>query len=70
MSQSLSRGVVPFVTSAIDDHLYAVVNVNTFDGINLSSLARTATNFDGERTDERLERRKRNWIPNVRISGA
>ena len=63
-------GVVPFVTSAIDDHLYAVVNVNTFDGINLSSLARTATNFDGEGTDERLERRKRNWIPNVRISGA
>jgi len=63
-------GAVPFVTSAIDDHLYAVVNVNTFEGINPSSLARTATNFDGEGTGERLERRKRNWIAAVRISGA
>jgi len=62
-------GTVPFVTSAIDDHLYAVVNVNTFEGINPSSLGRTATNFDGEDTGERLERRKRNWIQTVRISG-
>jgi hypothetical protein len=63
-------GAVPFVTGAIDDRVYAVVNVNTFEGIDPSSLARTATNFDGEGTGERLERRKRNWIPTVRISGA
>ena len=63
-------GAVPFVTNTIDDHLYAVVNVNTFDGINPSSLVRTATNFDGEDIGERLERRKRNWIRTVRISGA
>jgi len=62
-------GVVPFVTSTIDGHLYAVVNVNTFEGANPSSLPRTATNFDGEGTGERLERRKRNWIRTVRISG-
>ena len=62
-------GVVPFVTSAIDGRLYAVVNVNTFEGIERSALARTATNFDGEGTGERLERRKRNWIAAVRISG-
>jgi len=62
-------GVVPFVTSAIEGHLYAVVNVNTFEGINPSSLARTATNFDGEGTGERLERRKRNWIGTVQLSG-
>jgi hypothetical protein len=61
-------GVVPFVTSEIDDHLYAVVNVNTFEGVDLSSLARTAASFDGEGTGERLERRKSNWIRNVRIS--
>jgi len=36
------------VTSAIDDHLYAVGNVNTFDGIDYAALVRTATNFDGE----------------------
>ena len=63
-------GAVPFVTSAIDGHLYAVVNVNTFEGIDTSSLARVATNFDGEGTGARLERRKRNWIQTVRISSA
>ena len=62
-------GAVPFVTSAIDDGLYAVVNVNTFEGIDLSSLSRASTDFDGEGTDERLDRRKRNWIRSVRISG-
>jgi hypothetical protein len=61
-------GAVPFVTSAIDDHLYAVVNVNMFDGIDQSALVRTATNFDGEGTGHRLERRKTNWIREVRIA--
>lgn len=35
-----------------------------------AALVRTATRFDGEGTGERLERRKRNWLPRVRISGA
>jgi hypothetical protein len=63
-------GAVPFVTSAIDDHVYAVVNVNTFEGIDPSSFVRASTNFDGEGSGERLERRKRNWVRTVRISGA
>jgi hypothetical protein len=62
-------GAVAFVTSAIEGRLYAVVNVNTFEGIDPSSLARAAANFDGEGTGERLERRTRNWIPVVRIRG-
>lgn len=61
-------GVVPFVTSEIDDRLYAVVNVNTFEGIDPASLTRVSTSFDGEGTEDRLERRKRNWIRSVRIS--
>jgi hypothetical protein len=61
-------GSVPFVISLIEQHLYAVVNVNTFDGVNPSALVRTAASFDGEDTGSRLERRKRNWIRNVRIS--
>jgi hypothetical protein len=61
---------VPFVTSAIDDRLYAVVNANTFEGIDPATLVRTATSFDGEGTGERLERRKRNWIRTVRILAA
>lgn len=63
-------GVVPFVTSIIDGRPYAVVNVNTFEGIDPGALPRRAASFDGEGTDERLERRRRHWIPNVRISGA
>ena len=61
-------GVVPFVISEIENHLYAVVNTNTFERINPSSFVRTATNFDGEDAGGRLERRKRNWIRTVRIS--
>ncbi len=61
-------GAVPFVISDIENHLYAVVNVNTFEGVDSSSLSWSSTNFDGEDTAGRLERRKRNWIPNVRLS--
>jgi len=62
-------GAVPMVICTIEEHQYAVVNVNTFEGVNTSALPRTATNFDGEGTGERLARRKHNWIQAVRISG-
>src|SRR5438105_2234697 len=58
-------GVVPVVTSRIDDQLYAVVNVNTFEGVEPSLLRRASANFDAESEDARLARRKRNWIPSV-----
>ena len=58
-------GVVPVVSSRIDGRLYAVVSVNAFEGIDAARLKRSPANFDGEGTDSRLERRKRNWIPNV-----
>jgi len=60
-------GVVPFVTSMIEDNLYAVVNVNSFEGIDPSCFSRAVTDFDGETTESRLDRRKRNWIPSVSI---
>ena len=60
-------GVVPFVTSLIEDQLYAVVNVNSFEGIDPSSFSRAVTDFDGETTDSRLDRRQRNWIPSVTV---
>jgi hypothetical protein len=58
-------GVVPLVTSRIDGRLYAVVSVNAFDGVAPSLVRRTSSSFDGEGTESRLERRKRNWIANV-----
>ena len=61
-------GVVPFVTSEIDGGLYAVVNVNSFEGIDPARFSRAVTDFDGETTQSRLERRKRNWIPSVTIT--
>jgi hypothetical protein len=62
-------GVVPVVTSEISGRLYAVVNVNTFDGVDASLLRRSSANFDGEGTDSRLERRARNWIGRVQFVG-
>jgi hypothetical protein len=60
-------GVVPVVTSRIDGHLYAVVSVNAFEGVEPSLVRRASSNFDGEGTDSRLARRKRNWIAEVRF---
>ena len=60
-------GAVPCVTSEIDGHLYAVVNVNALENVSASMLRRAAANFDGEDTQSRLARRARNWIADVRI---
>ena len=60
-------GVVVAAASLIGERMYAVVNVNTFEGIDLAALEGVAAHFDGEGTGERLERRMRNWIPDVHI---
>ena len=58
-------GIVPVVTSSIDAHLYAVVNVNAFEAVDGSLLRRLPASFEGEGDGPRLERRKRNWIADV-----
>lgn len=63
-------GVVPFVVSEIDSKLYAVVNVNSFDNVDATSLSSAPTDFAGEDTGNRLERRRQNWISRVRICTA
>lgn len=60
-------GVTPFVLSEIDDRLYAVVSVNAFGDVGGFSFSETSTDFEGEDTGSRLDRRKRNWISRVRI---
>jgi hypothetical protein len=60
-------GTVPFVTSEIAGHLYAVVNVNALENVDPSIIRRAAANFDGEDVQDRLARRTRNWIADVRI---
>jgi hypothetical protein len=61
-------GVVPVVTSEIGGRLYAVVNVNSFVGVDPALLRRSPADFDGEGTDSRLERRARNWIGRVQFT--
>jgi hypothetical protein len=60
-------GAVPLVTSRIDDRLFAVVNVNAFDGVDATRITIAPASFDGEAVEDRLARRKRNWIPDVRM---
>ncbi len=58
-------GVVPVVTSRIGGRVYAVVNVNTFEGIDSALLQHASASLDGEGRDARLERRQQNWISDV-----
>lgn len=58
-------GIVPFVLSEIDNRQYAVVNVNAFAGVDKFAFVVSSTDFEGEGRGSRLDRRKRNWIPNV-----
>jgi hypothetical protein len=60
-------GVVPLATSQIEGNLYAVVNVNTFDGIERSILQASPASFEGEDESARLERRRQKWIPDVKF---
>ena len=61
-------GTVPFVTSEIDGHLYAVVNVNVLENVDPSWPRRASVSFEGEDVESRLARRKRNWIADVHIT--
>ena len=60
-------GVVPVVTSEIDGRLYAVVSVNAFDNVEPARLRRAPVSFEGEGEGERLARRRRHWIADVRF---
>jgi len=59
-------GVVPMVTCRLDETLYAVVNVNCFLAINSAMIVRSASDFEDEAKQARLNRRKTSWIPCVR----
>ncbi len=56
-------GVVPIVTCVLDGTRYAVFNANTFDDVDRAELAQSAADFEGEATEDRLARRRRNWTP-------
>ena len=61
-------GIVPVVTSLIENHIYAVVSVNAFEGVDPSLLKRASASFKTEDEKTRLSRRKKNWIAHVEFS--
>jgi hypothetical protein len=63
-------GIVPVISSRIDGDVYAVVSVNAFENVAPEMLDRSDADFEGEATDDRLRRRKRNWIADVRFSSS
>ena len=58
-------GVLPFVLSDIEGNTYAVLNVKTAVDPVLTTDSITRSNFDGEGTEDRLTRRRKNWIGTV-----
>jgi hypothetical protein len=64
-------GVAPVVTSTIDGRVYAVVNVNAFEGAARALLEPSAAKtFDDESEEKRLARRRRSWIGRVQFADA
>lgn len=61
-------GVPVFVLCRLEEDDFAIVNVNTLNGGQPFELDRSDSCFDGESTESRLGRRRRNWIARVDFS--
>jgi hypothetical protein len=59
--------VVVASTCRIDGRDYAVVNINTFEGVDPARFDRSDSDVEGETVDARLARRRSRWIADVRI---
>ena len=62
-------GGVPVVTSRVGERIFAVVSVNAFDDVDPALLRRVSSSVEGEREEDRLARRERNWIGDVTFTG-
>ena len=58
-------GSIPFATSEIDGNVFGIVNINTLEAAEHFSRHAKVMNYDEETVDERLSRRKENWIGKV-----
>lgn len=58
-------GGVPLVTCTVDEQVYAVVNVNTFDNVDSALLQHRSASFSEEEVSSKLARRQANWIAQV-----
>ncbi|QEL55807.1 GFA family protein [Chromobacterium paludis] len=60
-------GIAPLAVCEMDGRPHAVVSVNAFDTPDLPISEAVVVSFDGESEADRLARRARNWIANVRF---
>jgi len=58
-------GIVPIILSKIDERLYGIVNICASENSDINKTNHQRKDFDGESEGNRLERRKKFWIPNV-----
>ncbi len=58
-------GSIPLATSEIDGNLFGIVNINTLEEAEHFSRHAKVMSYDEETVDERLSRRKKNWIGRV-----
>lgn len=63
-------GVMTLITCDIDDHLYAVLNANTVNGLHIDRTNLTTVSHEGYSLEEMLQRRQKFWIPDVVIESA
>ncbi len=59
-------GVMPVIIGHQDGALQAVVNANTLEDFEMPEAA--PISYDGESLNERLKRRKKNWIGRVTVT--
>jgi hypothetical protein len=62
-------GIVALALCEIDGHTYGIVNVNALDEADHFSRHASVMSYEGESLEDRLARRKKNWIGTVHISG-
>ena len=60
-------GVLPFITSRINDKTYAVINSNTLDQTDEFNKHSKVVKYDNEAVEQRLLRRKKYWIGTVTL---
>ena len=58
-------GVMPITTCSIASTRYAVVNIQSFNGIDQTRFVHRVTDFEGETIESRLARRQQTWTPEL-----
>jgi len=63
----LECGAIPLAISNIDGQVYGIININALDEAANFNRHAIAMDYDDESKEQRLARRKQNWIGAVRF---